>query len=275
MACSSTIPSASSPGHDRPRMEHTPKGACDRGVCSVCRSAWLGRRRRRRTASAKRRPGFGASLPGGATRWHRWTTSVFLTIPIAYTHDLKNPESNKITGKKAMGQAGLRHLCADIVNRTDGAFGCALVDLETGLPLASDVKPSAPLGPTSMELLSAIGVSYFDRPQGAHFDDDSTEADDLIQEIQTTTDDAYYFMARVPDAPQEILILVMDPQATNLGLGWMSMRTALAQIRAINAEDGFGNGSPPDARPVPHQPPQAGPDRVFERRTGNRRSIWD
>ena len=33
---------------------------CDRGVCSMDRSEWLGRRRTRRTASAKRRDGYGA-----------------------------------------------------------------------------------------------------------------------------------------------------------------------------------------------------------------------
>ena len=38
------------------------KGACDRGVCSTDRSAWLGRRRTRRTASAKRRAGYGALI---------------------------------------------------------------------------------------------------------------------------------------------------------------------------------------------------------------------
>ena len=41
-------------------MKQMPKGACDRGVCFMGRSVWLGRRRTRRTANAKRRPGYGA-----------------------------------------------------------------------------------------------------------------------------------------------------------------------------------------------------------------------
>ena len=173
-----------------------------------------------------------------------------------------------------MRQASLQNLCDDIVNRVDGAFACVLVDLQTGLPLTMDVKPGAPLGPTSMDLLAALGVSYFDRAAASDYDDDSFEVDDVIQEIQTTTDDAYYFMARVPDVPQEILILVMDPQTTNLGLGWMSMRQALERIRTISAENQHGNDAPGDSR-TPYQPPHPSRDRVFARRVGNRRSIWD
>ena len=43
-------------------MEQAPKGACDRGGCFTGRSVRLGRRRARRTASAKRRAGFGAPV---------------------------------------------------------------------------------------------------------------------------------------------------------------------------------------------------------------------
>ena len=53
-------PSAGEREGPAPPMEQTPKGACDRGVCSMGRSVWLGRRRSRRIAQAKRRPGYGA-----------------------------------------------------------------------------------------------------------------------------------------------------------------------------------------------------------------------
>lgn len=173
-----------------------------------------------------------------------------------------------------MRQAGLQHVCRDIVTRADGALGCALVDLETGLPLTVEVRPGAPLNAMSMELLSAMGVSYFDNGSTRDFDDDTADLDDVVQEIQTATEDAYYFMSRVPGNPQELLILVTDPNTTNLGLGWMSMRQALAQVQATNSDNAPNDGTPGNGRrDVP--PADQSPDRVFAMRARNRRSIWD
>lgn len=174
-----------------------------------------------------------------------------------------------------MGRATLQGLCEDIVTQVDGAFGCALVDLETGLPLTFEVKPDAPFGSSSMELLSALGVSYFDRATALDDDDGSSEMDDIVQEVQTTTDDAYYFMGRVAGERKELLILITDPKTTNLGLGWMSMRQALEQLQTLNANEHPGIGSTASTQPqVPLQPPLP-PERVFATRARNRRSIWD
>ena len=170
-----------------------------------------------------------------------------------------------------MRQASLQHVCRDIVTRADGALGCALVDLETGLPLTIEVRPGAPLNATSMELLSAMGVSYFDNEPVRDFDDEASDLDDVVQEIQTATEDAYYFMARVPGNLHELFILVTDPKTTNLGLGWMAMRQALAQVHATNSDNPTNSGTPGNAR----RPTDQSPDRVFVRRARNRRSIWD
>ena len=169
-----------------------------------------------------------------------------------------------------MRQASLQHVCRDIVTRADGALGCALVDLETGLPLTIEVRPGAPLTATSMELLSAMGVSYFDDGSVRDFDDETSEIDDVVQEIQTSTEDAYYFMARVPGNLQELFILVTDPKTTNLGLGWMAMRQALSGVQATNSDNPSNGGTPGNARRADQSP-----DRVFVRRARNRRSIWD
>lgn len=173
-----------------------------------------------------------------------------------------------------MIHAGLHSACAEIVSRTDGALGCTLVDLETGLPLAAETKPGAPLDATSMELLAAIGVSCFD--SGGLTSEFGDEDVDVVQEIQTTTDDAYYFMARVAGT-QELLILVTDTKNTNLGLGWMSVHDALKKLRHLSAgvagEPGDGATTGDRWRRSPHQ---LGPTNdVFASRTRNRRSIWD
>ena len=167
-----------------------------------------------------------------------------------------------------MIHAGLHSVCADIVSHADGALGCALVDLDTGLPLTIETKPGARLNATSMELLAAMGVSYFDSASS------SDSEDDLVQELQTTTDDAFYFMARVPGTLPELLILITDTENTNLGLGWMSMHDALKKLQDLHAsESGDDPVSGHRARRSPHR--LGASDDVFASRTRKRRSIWD
>ena len=164
----------------------------------------------------------------------------------------------------------LQDLCEDIVTGVDGAIGCALVDLETGLPLTLKVKTGMQFDHEAMELLSAVGVSYFN--------DDGDAKDplvnDAVQEIQTTTEDVYCFMCRVPGEAKELLILVTDRHTTNLGLGWMSIRQALSHIRAANAS-GDSNGAPGNSQPLEPAPRTPTPaDDAFAVRSRGRRSIW-
>ena len=126
----------------------------------------------------------------------------------------------------------LQQLCDVIVDDLDGALACALVDLETGLPLASRVAPGGLLNSASIEAISAAGADYFRgkavrRLAGAM----STEPEsNFVWEIQTTTEDTYHFMSVVPGRQNTLMVLITDKTA-NLGLGWISMREALARIR--------------------------------------------
>lgn len=170
-----------------------------------------------------------------------------------------------------MRLGSIQDLCEDIVADVDGAMGCALVDLETGLPLTLKVRSNTPFDPNAMELLSAAGVAYFngDSPSDAGEASD----DNAVHEIQATTEDAYYFMSRVAGDDHKLLILVTDRKTTNLGLGWMSMRQALAHIQTMSArEDRPGVAA--DSPPVNPTPPPAQPDDTFAMRSRNRRSIW-
>ena len=171
-----------------------------------------------------------------------------------------------------MRLGSLQDLCEDIVAGVEGALGCALVDLTTGLPLMLKVRNGGLLDPGAMELLAATGVAYFNGGTGASSADAASGED--IEEIQTTTDDAYFFMSRVPGGSQELLVLVTDRKSTNLGLGWMSMRQALGHIRTLNADSASGE-EPTVASPTqPTTTPDPSGDPAFAIRSRNRRSIW-
>lgn len=124
-------------------------------------------------------------------------------------------------------------LCDGIVDDVDGALACALVDLDTGLPLASTIASGGLLSQLSMEAISAAGADYFRgkavrRLAGAMSPDGESESS-FVTELQTTTEDTYHFMSVVPGHRNTLMILITDKTA-NLGLGWISMREALARV---------------------------------------------
>lgn len=131
----------------------------------------------------------------------------------------------------------LQELCEGIVDDVDGALACALVDLGTGLPLASRIAPGGLLTTVSMEAISAAGADYFRGRAMRRLEREmSTEAESrssFVEEIQTTTEDTYHFMSMVPGQENTLMILITDKSA-NLGLGWISMREALARVRDDN-----------------------------------------
>lgn len=130
----------------------------------------------------------------------------------------------------------LQQICEEILDEVDGALGCALVDLDTGLPLAMRVASDTLHDSGAMEILSAASADYFrgevnyqlERALGS----DHSSEEGFVEEIQTTTDDTYLFMCVVPGNSQAVLLLITDKTA-NLGLGWVAVRGALRRLGAL------------------------------------------
>ena len=132
-------------------------------------------------------------------------------------------------------------VCKEIVARMDGALGCALVDLETGLPLALDARSDSLITPAALEMISAAAVACFSDAGNGGSGPDSAGAraanrKNAPQQIQVTTEFTYNFMSRVPGEDGVLLILITTRGDSNLGLGWMAMRQALAQLSTARDE---------------------------------------
>ena len=131
----------------------------------------------------------------------------------------------------------LQDICEEIMEDVDGALGCALVDLGTGLPLAMKVTSDTLLDSGAMEILSAAGAEYFrgevnhqlESAMGGRAAKSPGDAG-FVEEIQTTTEDSYHFMSIVPGNEQTVLMLITDRTA-NLGLGWVAMRRTLRRVQ--------------------------------------------
>ena len=142
----------------------------------------------------------------------------------------------------------LQELCEGIVDDVDGALACALVDLGTGLPVASRIAPGGLLNSASVEAISAAGADYFRgatmRRLEREMSTGEASVSGFVEEIQTTTEDTYHFMSAVPGQEDTLMILITDKSA-NLGLGWISMREALARVSddaGGDADERFGVG---------------------------------
>ena len=148
----------------------------------------------------------------------------------------------------------MQGICEQIVEDEHGAWSCAIVDLGTGLSVASCIRPDSPLTEEAMMQLFAAGVGYFTGSSVSEQDAaNATQLPTDVREIQTMTPSTFNFMSLVPNAEHELLILVINRSASNLGLGWMAMRHALDMVCDLNA----GPQGPADhmgARATPYQP---------------------
>lgn len=127
----------------------------------------------------------------------------------------------------------LENVCTEIVHQVNGALGCAVVDLMSGLPLA--VHHAVPYftqtfidnaAAMSVEMFRGRGISTVEQLMSEQRGEECKHA---IEEIQMTTKVTHHFMVQVPGKPNAMALLVTDRKA-NLGSGWSALRGALEKI---------------------------------------------
>ena len=132
--------------------------------------------------------------------------------------------------------ASLDDICRDIVNSVDGALGCSVVDLSSGLLLS--VTHNVPyFTQTYLEAVAAAAVDVFrgKNIQAVESLLSSQRGDSVeksIKEIQMTTNATFHFMATVPDKPDALMVLITSKK-TNLGMGWAAVRKHLPLLTPL------------------------------------------
>lgn len=129
--------------------------------------------------------------------------------------------------------AKLDSLLQGLVSDVDGALGCAVVDLDSGLLLG--VAHNVPYFTSSY--LEAVAAAAVDMIRGRNVraveslltSQRGKTVEKTIKEVQMTTDNTYHFMAVIPDHPDSLVVLITS-RSTNLGMGWAAVRKNLATI---------------------------------------------
>jgi predicted regulator of Ras-like GTPase activity (Roadblock/LC7/MglB family) len=127
----------------------------------------------------------------------------------------------------------LEKICSDVVRGVDGAMGCAIVDLDSGLLLG--VHHSVPyFTQTYLDAVAAAAVDLF-RGRGISNVEEllstqrGEEVTNTVREVQMTTPGTYHFMGIIPKKPNCMAVLITDTKA-NLGSGWSALRSAMAKM---------------------------------------------
>ncbi len=129
--------------------------------------------------------------------------------------------------------AKLDDILQTVISDVDGALGCAVVDLNSGLLLG--VAHNVPYFTSSY--LEAVAAAAVDMLRGKNVraveslltSQRGKKIEKTIKEIQMTTDNTFHFMATIPDKDDNLVVLITS-KTTNLGMGWAAVRRNLPEI---------------------------------------------
>lgn len=132
--------------------------------------------------------------------------------------------------------AKLDDVLRKIVSDVDGALGCAVVDLNSGLLLG--VAHNVPYFTSSyLEAVAAAAVDLF-RGKNVRAVESLLSSqrgkpvEKMVQEVQMSTDRTYHFMATIKDKPDSLLVLITSKSA-NLGMGWSAVRSNMLTLTPL------------------------------------------
>jgi len=132
--------------------------------------------------------------------------------------------------------ATLNETCEGLVRDVDDALGAAVVDLSSGLLMA--VAHSVPY--FTQSYLDAVAAAAVDMFRGKTItavekllsNQRGSDLNQMLQEVQMSTERTYHFMSVVPGKPNSLVVLITGRKA-NLGMGWSSLRSAMNDIAPL------------------------------------------
>ena len=135
----------------------------------------------------------------------------------------------------------LQQICEDVVVDTEGALGCVLLDLNTGLVLALARRPGHVLDDVEVEKIVVASDNLFRGNLMAQFTAalGTGTASRAVREAQITKAYSHEFMTAMPGWEGGVLVLITE-RTLSIGLGWMVVhqtRGRLAEARRSGARE--------------------------------------
>lgn len=143
--------------------------------------------------------------------------------------------------------------CAAMLEEIDGALGCMVIDMQTGLTVAAVYRPGSVIDAAAINLVAVISTNMFGGKMIRQFENVLERRRErpagFVREVQMTTATTNQFMAAVPGWDEGVFVLVTD-KTVSLGLGWMAMHRMIGRV----GEEGAAWAAP---NPQPAPAPQA------------------
>ena len=135
----------------------------------------------------------------------------------------------------------LQQICEDVVVDTEGALGCVLLDLNTGLVLALARRPGHVLDDVEVEKIVVASDNLFRGNLMEQFTAalGTGTANRAVRETQITKAYSYEFMTAMPGWEGGVLVFITE-RTLSIGLGWMVVhqtRGRLAEARRSGARE--------------------------------------
>ena len=132
--------------------------------------------------------------------------------------------------------AKLDDLLQTMITDIEGAIGCAVVDLNSGLLLGEAHNAHF----FTSSYLEAVAAASVDMVRGKSVravesllaNQRGKSVTKSIKEVQITTDETHQFMATLHDK-SDYMVLLITNKSTNLGMGWASVRANLGHVAAM------------------------------------------
>jgi hypothetical protein len=127
----------------------------------------------------------------------------------------------------------INEICTDIIEDTNFALVCAVIDLNSGLLVGIAHKVSH-CSQSNLDTAAVAAVEMFRGRTVIAIEQmisrlRSEEEYLMIEEIQMTTKNTYHFMAVIPEKPNNMVVLITT-KTISLGMGWSTLRIALPKL---------------------------------------------
>ena len=132
----------------------------------------------------------------------------------------------------------MQHACAALLEEVDGALGCIVIDMQTGLTVAAEYRPGSAVNESIVNLVSVVSANMFVgnlmRQFEAALATGQPQSNGFVREVQMTTATTNQFMAAIPGWNEGVFVLVTDKRVS-LGLGWMAVHRVIARLQSNTA----------------------------------------
>lgn len=154
--------------------------------------------------------------------------------PAGPDSDEPSDDDTSSQGERRMGK--MDDACREVVQKTDGAVACGIVDLDSGMLLG--IHNSANYTQTLNEIVAAATMDLFRGPNVGRIEQMvrshrsiPENGEHYFQEIHITSEHNYHFAKTLKKG--KAVIMLITKKTTNIGMGWAQLKSVIPMVEPL------------------------------------------